>query len=153
MKNSFWLFGANLTVLSSESQTGSGYDLIEGIFPPGAVTPLHLHTKYTETIYVVEGEVTVYTPGAEYVLRAGDSHFIPKNTAHAVVNNLTDKPFKALAIASPGGFSRLIETAGIADGPDDLPPDVPNDMALALQILEEIGDKILGAPGTRPRLP
>lgn len=42
MKNSFWLFGANLAILTTDSET-SQYDLIEGHFPPGAGTLLAKH--------------------------------------------------------------------------------------------------------------
>ena len=150
MKDSFWLFGSNLTILESEHDTDSSYDLIEGYFAPGAETPLHVHTKYTETMYVLEGEVTLYTPGNTHVLKKGESHFIPKNVPHTVVNNSKEHPFRALVVATPSGFAKLIREVGIPGSVNDGPPAQPNDMQLAMEVLEEIGDKNMGPPGARP---
>jgi hypothetical protein len=61
MAQTFWLFGTYLRILSDEQQTNSTYDLIEGQFPANIETPLHLHSKYSELIYVLDGEFTVYT--------------------------------------------------------------------------------------------
>lgn len=150
MKNSFWLFGSNLTIIDSEENTESRYDLIEGFFPPGSETPLHVHTTYSEILYVLEGEVTIYTPGETHVLTKGESHYLPKNTPHAVVNNSTTEPFRALALASPSGFAKLIRAVGFQGSRNEAPPQKDHDIPLALKILEEIGDINIGPPGTRP---
>lgn len=150
MKNSFWLFGSNLSIIESEENTDSNYDLIEGFFPPGSETPLHVHSRYSETLYVLEGEVTIYTPGKTNVLSPGNSHHIPMNTPHTIVNNSKTEPFRALAIASPSGFAKFIRTVGIQGSVNEAPPEKANDMELALKVLEEIGDTNIGPPGARP---
>jgi quercetin dioxygenase-like cupin family protein len=83
MKNSYWLFGARLSVLASHDDTGGHYDLVEGWFPSGCQTPLHRHTRYAEQIYVLEGEFTVWAGGRQAVLRPGDHIIIPVGTPHA----------------------------------------------------------------------
>jgi mannose-6-phosphate isomerase-like protein (cupin superfamily) len=150
MKSTYWLFGTKLQVLQNENDTDGRYDLLEGLFPPGAKSPLHLHARYSETIIVLEGEVAVYTPGHEQILKAGESFFIPKNVPHMIANNSSDQPFKALALASPSGFARLVNTVGIPDDGTDETAQQAHDMKLAGIALAEAGDSIIGPPGTRP---
>lgn len=146
----YWLFGSKQRILKSEQETESHYDLIEGTFAPGAQLPLHVHANYTETLIVLEGEASVYIPGEEFHLSAGESHFIPKNVPHAIVNSSESKPFKALVIAAPSGFARLIRGIGIPTDSADQEPKFSHDMQLAKEIMAEIGDTILGPPGARP---
>ncbi|WP_158796423.1 cupin domain-containing protein [Pedobacter sp. L105] len=149
MKNTFWLLGAKLTITLDDILTGSGYDVITGIFAPCSEVPLHLHTAYSETIIVLEGEQTIYTPGSEAVLKPGDHLFIPAGTPHAIVSSGLQQS-KALTIASPGGFAKLIRTAGIPVNTDGSTPDKPFDMPLFMKVSAELGDQLLGPPVTRP---
>jgi quercetin dioxygenase-like cupin family protein len=149
MNPPYWLFGARLRILADGPQTESRYDLIEGDFPAGTETPLHLHTKYDELIYVREGEFTVYTDAATVVLAPGESFFVPRNTPHVVkasglASNL------ALTVASPGGFAALIRAVGIPDVTEGIPPGQPNDLGLFIELSGKSGDVIQGAPGARP---
>jgi len=152
MKSSYWLFGSKLTVLEKEETTDSEFDLIEGLFLPGAIAPLHVHAKYSETFYLLEGEATIYVPGQTIELKAGDTYYIPKNVPHTIINNSDTHAFRALCVANPGGFAKLISAVGFED-PDEnniTPPEGKHDMELAMKICAEIGDTILGPPGARP---
>lgn len=148
--NSFWLFGSKLEIIGDQDITGTSFDIVAGDFPPGAQSPLHVHTLYSETLYVVSGQVTVFILGKQVVLNAGQSYFIPENVPHCVVNTSQEESFKALAVASTNGFAKLIRAVGIPviDG-DDNPP-MQHDMELAMQVMAEIGDQILAPPGGRP---
>ncbi|GLU57420.1 hypothetical protein Dfri01_68810 [Dyadobacter frigoris] len=136
-------------ILMSEKETASQYDLIEGTFPPGAQSPLHVHANYSETIIVLEGQVTIYMPGQQHSLKAGESHFITRDVVHCVVNQSETSPFKAIVVASPSGFARLIRSVGICENGTN-EPQQSFDMQLAAQVMAEIGDTILGPPGARP---
>lgn len=151
MTTPYWLFGTNLRVLTDEQQTYSQYDIIEGRFPAGTETPLHVHTKYDEFLYVLEGIFTVYTDTGTVTLLPGQHIFIPRNTPH-VVAAIGQTINRGLTIASPSSFGKLIRTVGIPDTEDNLPPDIANDMGLFIQLSEETGDIILGSPGARPTL-
>ncbi|OQP42773.1 hypothetical protein A4H97_11455 [Niastella yeongjuensis] len=148
MNNSYWLFEGFLTILADEKSTDGRYDLIEGVFPPGIETPLHLHNRYSEVLYVQEGEFTVYMENGTHVLKAGEHVFIPVGAPHAVVNTSTGFS-KALAVASPSGFAELIRSVGIAGKQSDGQKQ-PNDMGAFMQFSEKIGDVFLGPPGSRP---
>jgi quercetin dioxygenase-like cupin family protein len=149
MKTSYWLFGTRLSVLADPAKTGGRYDLIEGWFAPGTQTPPHRHGAYSEQLYVLDGEFTVWLGGRKAVLRPGDDLLIPAGAAHAVAAT-GDGPGRALVVASPSGFARLITEAGTPDQGGGVPPSAAPDMDLFLRVSDELGDEILGPPGALP---
>jgi quercetin dioxygenase-like cupin family protein len=148
MTRSFWLFGARFTVHANHEDTAGRYDLIEGSGPPGFQTPLHRHNRYSEQFHVLAGEFTVWAGERKTVLLAGDSFTIPAGVAHAVAIT-GDRSGRALALAWPSGFARLIMGVGTPDTGRP-PPAGPPDMALYERIQAQIGDETLGPPGARP---
>jgi quercetin dioxygenase-like cupin family protein len=143
MTQFLWLLGTHLNIVADHTTTGGQYDLIEGYFPPGTQTPPHRHTRYSEQLYVLEGEFTVWAGENKIVLNAGESFLIPAGTPH-VVAALSDQPARGLVVAAPSGFARLIAAVGTLNKTE------APDMALLERISAEIGDEILGPPGTLP---
>ena len=143
MAQSLWLFGSRLNIVADHTTTGGQYDLIEGYFLPGTQTPPHRHTRYSEQLYVLEGEFTVWAGENKVVLNAGESFLIPAGTPH-VVAALSDQPARGLVVAAPSGFARLIAAVGTVDETE------APDMVLFDRISTEIGDEILGPPGALP---
>ncbi len=143
MTKSFWLLGSRLTILADHTTTDGKYDLIEGYFTPGTQTPPHRHTRYSEQLYVLEGEFTVWAGENKVVLGVGESFFIPPNTIH-VVAALSDKPVRGLVVAAPSAFAQLIEATGTLNENEE------TDLALFMRVSSEIGDETLGAPGDIP---
>jgi uncharacterized RmlC-like cupin family protein len=92
---------------------------------------------------VLEGEFTVWAGKQKLVLSTGESFLIPVGTPH-VIAALSDRPARGLVIAAPSGFARLIEAI------DTLDKTETSDIALVDRISAEIGDEILGPPGTLP---
>jgi quercetin dioxygenase-like cupin family protein len=149
MKNSYWLFGTRLSILADPANTGGRYDLIEGWFALRTQTPPHRHNAYSEQLYVLDGEFRVWLGGRKAVLRPGDDLLIPAGTAHAV-GATGDVPGRALVVASPSGFARLITEVGTPDEGGGGPPSAAPDMDLFLRVSAELGDEILGPPGALP---
>lgn len=143
MAQTLWLFGTRLTIVADHTTTGGQYDLIEGYFPPGTQTPLHRHTRYSEQLYVLEGEFTVWAGENKMVLGSGESYLISTGTPH-VVATVGDKSARGLVVAAPSAFARVVETIGTVEETE------PADMALYDWISAEVGDEILGPPGTLP---
>ncbi len=143
MTQSFWLFGSRLTIVADRTTTDGKYDMIEGYFPPGTQTPPHRHTRYSEQLYVLEGEFTVWVGENKVVLSTGESVMIPIGTTH-VVAALSDRPARGLVVAAPSAFAQLIEATGT------LNENEVADLALFNRISTEIGDETLGVPGDRP---
>ena len=57
---------------------------------------------------------------------------------------------RALVVASPSGFARLVTKAGTPDEGGGVPPSAAPDMDLFLRVCAELGDEILGPPGALP---
>jgi len=149
MRNTYWLFGTRLSILAGHAETGGRYDLIEGWFSPGTQTPPHRHGAYSEQLYVLDGEFTVWAGGRKAVLRPGDHLTIPAGTAH-VVAATGDAPGRGLVVASPSGLARLITEAGTPDEGGGAPSSVAPDMEHFLHVSAELGDELLGPPGALP---
>ena len=143
MTQSLWFFGNRFNIIADHTTTGGQYDLLEGYFPPGSQTPLHRHTRYSEQVYVLEGEFTVWAGENKVVLNAGESFLIPLGTPHTIAV-LSNQPARLLCVAAPSSFARLIEATGTLDQAET------PDMALIERISAEIGDEILGPPGALP---
>ncbi|MBD1853303.1 cupin domain-containing protein [Leptolyngbya sp. ST-U4] len=140
MTQSFWLLGSRLNIIADHTTTNGQYDLIEGYFPPGTQTPLHRHTRYSEQLYVLEGEFTIWAGENKFVLSAGESFLISPSTAHAI-GVFSNQSARGLVVAAPSSFARLIAAVGTQD------KTATPDMALFERISAEIGDEILSPPG------
>jgi quercetin dioxygenase-like cupin family protein len=140
MTQSFWLFGSHLNIIADHTTTNGQYDLIEGYFPPSTQTPLHRHTRYSEQLYVLEGEFTIWAGENKFLLSAGESFLISPSTPHAI-GVFNNQPARGLVVAAPSSFARLTAAVGTQD--ETAAPD----MALFERISAEIGDEILGPPG------
>jgi mannose-6-phosphate isomerase-like protein (cupin superfamily) len=149
MRKKYWLNGHSITILAGSAETEGRYDLVEGWSEPGIQVPLHRHGRYSEQIYVLEGELTVWAGPRKVVLGPGDDVFIPAGMAHTWV--VTSKvPSRGLAVASPSGFARLVMEAGTPDDGGGVPPSAPTDLELLRRVSAEVGDEILGPPGALP---
>nr|GFB02494.1 hypothetical protein [Tanacetum cinerariifolium] len=142
MKQSFWFFGAHVSILADERSTHGVYDLIEGDFAARCTTPWHVHRAYAEEIYVVSGELTVHTKGRATVLRAGEKAVIPPGVAHRVVGAAAGTS-RALTIASPSGFAHLIKTLGVPVAMSTTPARAPG-LLKAARAMAAVGDEVLG---------
>lgn len=138
-----WFFGSRLRIVADHTMTDGQYDLIEGYFSPGTQTPLHRHTRYSEQLYVLEGEFTVWAGEKKAVLTAGESFLIAPGVPHTI-GVVSDRPARGLVVSAPSSFARLIAAIGTADEAE------PPDMALFESLSIEIGDEILGPPGALP---
>ena len=143
MTQPLWFFGTRFNIIADHTTTGGKYDIMEGYFPPGIQTPPHLHTRYWEQLYILEGEFTVWAGDLKVVLNTGESFLITPGTPH-VVASLSNRAARGLVIAAPSSFARLIAAVGTLD--ETAPPD----MELFDRICAEIGDEVLGAPGELP---
>jgi quercetin dioxygenase-like cupin family protein len=146
MRTSYWLFGNRLIVLASHADTAGRYDLVENVSPPGAQVPPHRHTRYSEQLYVVEGELTARVGERTVVLRHGENVFIPAGTPHSLAFTGDDQT-RVLVVASPSGFARLVTEGGTPDEGQGMPPAASFDRDRFLRIAAELGDELLGPPG------
>ena len=159
MARSYWLFGARLTVHANHEDTGGRYDLIEGRSRPGFQSPWHRHNRYSERVYVLEGEFTVWSGGRTAVVRPGDVFTIPAGTAHAVAVTGSG-PARALAVASPSGFARLVmgpaprtrgRAAGRATRPGPVRPHLRRDRRRGPRPARHTSRRVMGLSLSTPQ--
>jgi quercetin dioxygenase-like cupin family protein len=134
------------TILTTAAETDGRHDLTDSVLPAGATVPLHLHTRYEERLFVVSGSMTVWAGPDKLTLRAGDYHHVPMNVPHTF--QASSEGARAINISSPAGFAETITRAGT---PAHLAtPDTEFDLDLLMAVAAELGDVVLGPPGTTP---
>ena len=135
-----------VTILATAAETEGRLDLSDSVLAPGHATPLHLHTRYEERLWVASGSLTVWAGPDKVTLRSGDYYAVPMNVPHAVRSGPDGA--HALLISSPAGFAELIERAGT---PAHLAtPATELDADLFMAVTTELGDVVLGPPGSTP---
>jgi quercetin dioxygenase-like cupin family protein len=96
----------SVTFLKTRHETGGAFDLFELTIPPLARIPLpHIHRKYDETIFGVDGTMTwtLQVEGKDKPTQVsrGTTLFIPRGTPHFYANR-TDAPARILCLQTPG---------------------------------------------------
>jgi mannose-6-phosphate isomerase-like protein (cupin superfamily) len=134
------------TILTTGAETGGRHDFTDSWLPAGSITPLHLHTRYEERLWVASGSLTVWAGPDKVTLRSGDYYFIPTNVPHTIQSGPEDT--HALHISTPAGFAELIARAGTPTHLATL--DTEFDADLFMAVTTELGDVVLGPPGTMP---
>lgn len=151
LSRAYWTLSRLFIVHVSGEETDERLSLVEGLLPPGAMTPLHVLPRAGQILYVLEGELTAYLPEVSRVLRRGDSMYQPVGVpqTHRVTSS---EPARVLAITTPAGFERFVAEAGrpaeslTLPQPEESPPDLER----LASIGAEHGIELLGPPGTLP---
>ena len=134
------------TILATGAETDGRFDLTDSVLPAGSTTPLHLHTRYEEHLYVISGSLTVWAGPDTLTLCPGDYYRIPTDVPHMVQAGGEDT--HALNVTSPAGFAELIARAGTPAHRAAPAPEVEAERFMA--VTTELGDVVLGPPGTTP---
>jgi len=128
--------GARARVLASGEPLGL-VDMVA--VPAGQMPPLHVHHVEDEGFYVMAGEVTLFMPGEQVTLAAGDFFLAPRGVPHSY--RVGDAPARWLITSTPGGFERFVaDVAALGD--------VDPERLTAVAAEHDI--EILGPPGTLP---
>ena len=133
-------FGARARILADGESTGGRFALVEATeVEANSMPPLHVHRNEDEGFYVISGEMTLFTPGNEVTLRAGEYFLAPKDVPHTY--RIGDQTTNMLLTSLPAGFERFVAAVGELDGLD---PEVVGATAAEYDI------EILGPPGAMP---
>ncbi|TKC08943.1 cupin domain-containing protein [Pedobacter frigoris] len=62
---------------------------------------LHIHHKDDEIFYIVSGEFLIQIDKDIFLIKKGDTVFIPRGTAHTFANHIVDNPGELLTIHQP----------------------------------------------------
>jgi mannose-6-phosphate isomerase-like protein (cupin superfamily) len=92
----------SVTFLKTRHETGGTFDLFELTIPPFARVPLpHLHRKYDETIFGVDGTMTWTLLDRPTQVSRGTTLLIPRGTPHSFANG-THSTCRVLCLQTPG---------------------------------------------------
>lgn len=101
--------GGNYRIIISGKQTNGEYAVIEMSVPPGAGPNPHSHADFTETFYVLEGEVSFKSELGNYVAKKNSFINIPKGGIIHGFKNLSNETAQLLCTVSPAGLDNLFE--------------------------------------------
>jgi quercetin dioxygenase-like cupin family protein len=101
--------GGNYRIIISGKETNGEYAVIEMSVPPGAGPNPHAHADFTETFFVLEGEVTFKSETGTYVAKKNAFVNIPKGGIVHGFKNLSTEPAKLLCTVTPAGLDDLFE--------------------------------------------
>jgi quercetin dioxygenase-like cupin family protein len=127
-------------ILADGAATAGALGLVEMVeAPPGDMPPLHVHHYSDEGFYLLEGELTLYTPGEQVTLQAGDYLLAPRGIPHTY--RVGTEPARWLVTSMPAGFERFVAAVSALDAP------YPERLG---RLAAEHGIEILGPPGMLP---
>jgi len=146
-------FLSDLAVIHVRGEdTGGRLGIVEITMPPGDEPPLHIHHDHEEIFCVLEGELTLYLPGEERTLRAGDVFVAPRGIPH--IYRAGDTGARALVESAPAGFEAFVEAVSIPAGAAALPepgaPPTPEQIDQLTAAAAAQGIELVGPPGSRP---
>lgn len=101
--------GGNYRIIISGKETNGEYAVIEMSVPPGAGPNPHSHADFTETFFVLEGEVSFKSELGSYIAKKGSFVNIPKGGIIHGFKNLSNEPAKLLCTVTPAGLDELFE--------------------------------------------
>ena len=144
-----WFFANLARVLVTPEESEGALGIVESTGAHGEMPPLHIHHEEDETFVVLDGELTVFTPGESLTLRAVDAAFAPKGVPHTY--RVESERARWLVVSNPAGFASFVLAASDPAETNDLPPaDRPVDMERLLAAAETHGIEIVAPPGTMP---
>lgn len=143
----FWWESQLFTIKCSEG----GLGLVDCMLEAGSEPPMHIHTRETEFIYVLEGELTVYIADETLTAEPGGFVFLPRNVPHTFAVDGTGHA-RAFLMYTPNGFERVFSDHRTADYVPGVPGPVAarHDLTVLGQAFEDAGLIITG-PHPRDR--
>jgi quercetin dioxygenase-like cupin family protein len=106
----FWWESQLFTIKCSEG----GFGLVDCMLEAGSEPPMHIHTRETEFIYVLDGEVTAYVGDETLTAQPGGFVFMPRNVPHTFAVDGTGQA-RAFLMYTPNGFERVFSEHRTAD--------------------------------------
>jgi quercetin dioxygenase-like cupin family protein len=136
----FWWESQLFTIKCSQG----GLGLVDCVLEAGSEPPMHIHTRESEFIYVLDGELTVYV-GETLTVQSGGFAFLPRNVPHTFAVDGTGEA-RAFLMYTPNGFERVFSDHRTADYVPGVPgPEAArHDLTILGQAFEDAGLIITG---------
>jgi len=102
LDRSVWYNGSLMTFLATGEETQGQFALIEAVSRKGNAPPRHIHHREDETLYVLEGEITVSVGDSTIKATPGTMVFLPRGVAHSFA--IESEQLRMLILATPAGL-------------------------------------------------
>ena len=106
------IVGDTYRILFSGEQTGGAYAAIDMLVPPGGGPGPHAHPNFSESFYIVQGEVVVRSEEQAYTARQGSFAEIPKGGVVHSFKNESDSLAHLICYVVPAGLEKFFEEIG-----------------------------------------
>ena len=141
-----WWFGGLAVLKATATDTGGLMSIIEVTEPAGMEAPLHVHYRYDEGFWILEGDATFEVGDLTIEASAGDYVFGPRNIPHRYT--VGDRGCRMLYIMVPGGMEEVIRATSEPAPSHTLPPQsdeepTPEEMEGIKAIIKEHGYELL----------
>ena len=120
LDQSVWYSGWLMTFLATAEDTHGQFALIEAVARKGNVPPPHIHHREEETLYVLEGEMTVSVGDGTIKATPGTMVCLPRNVAHSFV--IDSEQLRVLILLTPAGLEGLFKEFSVPAPAMTLPP-------------------------------
>jgi quercetin dioxygenase-like cupin family protein len=139
-----WFLDQQTWIRVGTEQSGGSVAIVEHLIPAAAESPWHIHHAQDESIYVLEGSITMLVGDDHWTLGPGDYALGPREVPHGLrVEGETAA--RVLLICTPGaGYDRFIQEAGEPATAPGFPPSPPTDQARLARLAAAAGLEVLG---------
>jgi quercetin dioxygenase-like cupin family protein len=106
-----WWLGGRLLAKVTGEHTGGRTAQLELHDPYGTAPPRHIHHREHETIFVLDGEVTVFVGDEQFNMSTGGFVFMPQGIEHTYL--VRSQQARLLVTFAPAGFERFFAELGV----------------------------------------
>ena len=144
-----WFIDGLARIHVSGEETDGRYTLVEILVPEGDMPPLHVHHEEDEVFHVLDGEVTLFLPGEEVSLGAGETFRAPQGVPHTY--RVESPTARWVVFCAPARFDAFVRAVSEPATGEELPPrGRPFDPERLSAEAARLGIELLGPPGTLP---
>jgi len=144
-----WFIDGLAQIHVSGEETEGRYAVLEILSPEGDMPPLHVHHEEDEVFHVLDGRVTLFLPGREVPLEAGESFRAPQGIPHTY--RVESQTARWLVFCAPARFDAFVRAVSEPAAREELPPrGRPVDPERFAAEAAERGIELLGPPGALP---
>jgi quercetin dioxygenase-like cupin family protein len=142
------VMGGNYRVLVSGQQTGKAFSTIEMLVPPQNGPSPHSHADFSESFYILDGEVEVHSEAGVYSAKKGAYVVIPKGGVVHYFKNVSDQVAKLLCTVVPAGLEDFFQEIGEPVGQGEFlpPPQMNAETLQRIQGLAQSHHQVLYPP-------
>jgi quercetin dioxygenase-like cupin family protein len=141
-----WIAGSIHHIVLDTAATEGRVAAIRSTMRNGAASPVHVHEREDETVFVLSGGAVFWAGDKRWELQSGDTAFLPRGLPHTYL--FTADETEILTICNPAGMEEFFRAAGW-----DLAASQPDDWAVDMKTLAKAGEAtgqiLLGPPLAR----